>query len=157
MDIVDRFVEEFSFARVSVMIVFTIHDLKIINVPVSHIINYMLLRWIWIYRLSHFPVIFTLIFEETKVTVAVWWRFVDILKLVGVLMSSAIFIEEFSILSVISMIVLRKCYIRPIVPRRQVDGSTAFVSSGTAWIGSHFSTPHALHINVLLLIPYNLI
>ena len=54
--------------------------------------------------------------KEAVVSDTVTGHLINILHLIGILMSSASFIEEFFVLRVVELVVLRVCDIGPIIP-----------------------------------------
>jgi len=116
-------VEVFSFRLWSINIVFACHYLEIECEIAFNVFSYVPLRWLRIYGLSSFPVIFNLWIEEMMISNTIGWCLIDVLELISVLMLSATFIEILLVLSMITVIVLTVGNIRSIIPSRYVSPS----------------------------------
>lgn len=98
------------------MIVFTVHHLMIMSISTFYIMLEMLhltFRTNWY---SLFPEEFVFFIEFTKLTLAVWWRAILVLELIGVLMMATVFVKELSELSMVIFVILTIRYMWLWVP-----------------------------------------
>ena len=113
-------IEEFSFLLWSVIIIFTIHHLEVILETLFNLFNNITLWGIWVNWLSSIPIILISLIEKTVVSHTITRCFIDIFKLIGVLVWSTSLIEELLVVCMIGFVVLAVCYIRTVVPRWNV-------------------------------------
>ena len=83
--IIKRPVKIFALKRVSMMIVFAIHNAEIFSIVLSGPFNAQSFGGGRINWFTHFPIIFSLLLESGILFFAVRWCFVDIPKIVGML------------------------------------------------------------------------
>ena len=116
VNVVNRSVKIFSFQRVSINIVLAVHNVEVLHKATFHIILKVFFYWFWVHWGSLFPVVLRLSLKIVVSSLAVTWNFVDILKLISILLISTSFVEIFLILSVVSVIIFTVSHIGTIVP-----------------------------------------
>ena len=133
LHVIDGAVEVLSFGRVSMMIVFAIHNIKVLNMAVSHVCHLMFIGWLGVNRRPMLPIVFWLRIKEREFFLTIRRRLINILKLVSILMISTTFIEKLLELGVIKMVIFTVCYMCSIIPRRTVVVLHSCFISPFAW------------------------
>lgn len=109
-------IEIFSFSFWSINIIFACHHLEVWGETTFNTFSYMSLWWFRINWLSSFPIKLNFGIEKMMISNTIRWSFINILKLIGILMLSTTLIEILFVLSMIAVIVFTICYICSIIP-----------------------------------------
>ena len=131
MDVVHWSVEVFPLVLWPMVIILRIHYIKVLNISVFHIVLKVFLLRSWRNWRSFFPIKFRLLIEKCEISLAIRRSLVNVFKLVLILLSTAILIEELFVLSVVVGVIFRKCHMRSIVPRRHIFHFWRFALSDT--------------------------
>jgi hypothetical protein len=110
------------------MIIFTIHNIKIVLKTILHkILQSFWLRSRWDRR-SLFPVILWFLIKEAIISLAIGRSLIDVFKLISVLVSTTIFIKELSVLRVITCVIFAESHVSSIIPWRHIVVFWGFTS-----------------------------
>ena len=82
-------VKVFTSQRMSMMIVFTVHNAKVLRKVTPNLFDALSLWWEWLNRFTHFPIIFARRVEIVILCFAVRRRFKNVFQLIGILFLSA--------------------------------------------------------------------
>mgnify|MGYP007055467583 FL=1 len=153
MNIVNRHVKVLSLQRMPMVVVLTVHYFKIFGEAIFHKVLHILLLRSRRDRWTLIPVVLWTSLEELVVSLAVWRGFVNVLKLVCVLVVPARLVKELTVLSVVSCVIFRKGNVSSVVPRRQVTHSRRKFAEGSwrrlvvgRWLSIHSWIVVARHL-----------
>lgn len=85
MDVIVRPIKVFTPQRMSMVIVFAVHNAKVLSIVASYLFDTHSLWWFRMNWLAHLPIIFICRVEIVILFLAVRRRFINILELVGML------------------------------------------------------------------------
>lgn len=132
MYIVNGSVKIFSLRRMPVMVVLAVHHVKVFQISVSNMFNFMLLTRInWRTML---PVVFAFLFEITIICNTVGRCLKQVFNMISVLSLTHLFIEVFLILRVIITVVLAFSNVMTLVPCRRIKRFLRHLISRTLFL-----------------------
>ena len=121
-----------TFSSWSIYVIFACHHLKIMPECLFRFFENLSINWIWIYRLSSFPIILNPSFEKIMFSYSIAWSFIDVSEVVLILRCTCSFIKKFFVLSMIESVIFRISHMSSIVPWRHSSTSrllNAFLKS----------------------------
>lgn len=107
-DIVNRRVKVLSFKRMSIVIVLTIHRMKVVHETIFYEGLQELFVWLRIHRWSLLPVEFRCIHEDTIFFLTVWRSFVYVFEWINILLLPLLFIKILFVLCMVRMVIFTR-------------------------------------------------